>query len=394
MRTRVTMGNSRRGIALLMVVFVMTALAGVSAALVSTSLFRHASARTAYELEHAFEAAQTGIDLALFEIQRSTDYGADGVGNTSGTLVGKAYTVTIDPPFAGTGEYTLESVGEFAGVTQGIEVVVSTDIKLGVGLFGTDALELNGNYMVDSYDGAAGTYASQVVGDHAGGDAVLGSNGDITLGGDAVWGSVVPGPTGTITGDTSSVSGSTAPSGSVETMDPVVYAPPIGSSGPYSAGSSTLTGGSYRYDSMSMSGDVLTIDGAVVLYIDGSVNFTGQSSIVITPGSTLMIYHGSGDFDMSGGAVVNENQDPSNVTLFSASTTSIDITGSAEFYGLIYAPEADFKSAGNSEIYGAVIAGTITLSGSGSFHFDENMIMPSTGADVYFVKLARSLSTT
>ena len=213
MRTRVLMGNSRRGIALLMVVFVMTALAGVSAALVSTSLFRHASARTSYELEHAFEAAQTGIDLALFEIQRSTDYGADGIGNASGTLEGKSYAVTIDPPFAGSGEYTFQSVGEFAGVTQGIEIVVSTDIKLGTGLFGDEIITLNGNYMVDSYDGADGTYASQVVGDHANENAVLGSNGDILVGGDAVWGSVVPGPTGMVIGDTSSVSGSSAPGG-------------------------------------------------------------------------------------------------------------------------------------------------------------------------------------
>ena len=393
--TRVT-GNSRRGIALLMVVFVMTALAGVSAALVSTSLFRHASARTAYELEHAFEAAQTGIDLALFELQRSTDYGADGVGNATGTLVGKSYTVTIDPPFAGTGEYTLQSVGEFAGVTQGIEVVVATDIRLGTGLFGADEVTLNGNYMVDSYDGAAGTYASQVAGDHANENAVISSNGSIDLGGDAIWGSVAPGPTGTVTGDTTTVSGSTSPSGTTMSFDSFVYDPPIDSMGDYS-GTSTMTSGIYRYHDFAMSGGTLTIDGDVELYLDCEVSFAGSASIVVTTGSTLRIYHGgvgeAHNFDMSGGSMVNENMDPANVTLFSATDGTIDFSGNAQFYGLIYAPQADFSSSGNSEVFGAVLANSITLTGSGEFHFDENMIIPSFGADVYSVKLARSLST-
>ena len=121
------------------------------------------------------------------------------------------------------------------------------------------------------------------------------------------------------------------------------------------------------------------------------------SEIVVTPGSTLRIYHGGAgeahNFDMSGGSVVNENLDPANVTLFSATDGSIDFTGSAQFYGLIYAPNADFRSAGNSEVFGAVITKSILLTGSGEFHFDENMIIPAFGADVYFVKLARSLST-
>src|SRR5206468_10450427 len=137
----------------------------------------------------------------------------------------------------------------------------------GVGFFGVNSIRMSGG-IADSYDSAAGTYASQVVGGHASDSGSVGSNGNITLSGSAqIWGDATPGPTGIVSG-AAGVHGSTAPAAADVTLAPYVYSPPIASAGNL-ATSATLANGTFRYTQVSIGGgQTLTFSGNVTLYVD------------------------------------------------------------------------------------------------------------------------------
>ena len=384
--------SSKSGSALLPVLLAMIAMAGMGAAVISTSLYRQSAARSVHEQERAFQAAMSGIDLALYEMQEGLDVDSGGVGNTAGTLKGGQFTASITPTFAGPGEYTLSSTGGFGPADHGIELVLTSESKFPYGVFGRDTFTMSGSYAIDSYDSQAGTYASQFAIDHAGENAAIGSNGDITAGGGTVWGDARPGPGMQVLGDPNNVTGSTAPALKATTLAPYLYAPAIASAGSL-AGTTTLSSGSYRYDDLLLTGgEVLTLDGDIDLYIDGSITATDTSSIVVTSGSNVTLHHGAGTITVTGTGIVNQNELPDSLSLYSATTNEIELSGTADFHGLAYATEADFTANGAAGIFGVVVAANVTLSGSGMLHYDESMLMPAEFSK-FRVKSARRVST-
>lgn len=373
---------------MLSILFLALILAGLSSALVSTSLHRQGSARALHEQRRAYERASTGIAVALFELRANDDIGADGIGNASGTIGGGTYAATITPAFAGPGRYTLQSFGDYGPASDGIEFVVSTVSTLDYGLFGRDGITMSGSFSVDSYDSSIGSYASQFGVDHAGDQGHVASNGDIDAGGGIVYGNATPGP-GFDVLNPSNVTGSTAPATSPNVPDPYVYAPPIAASGDWS-GSGTITAGTYRYGMLTLSGgSVLTIDGDVTLYVDGKFTASGSSSVVLTAGARLTVHHGAEDFTVSGGGIVNPDQRPGDVSIWSASVTKITLSGGSDYHGLVYAPDAQFVSSGGSELYGAIVARSATLSGDGRLHFDTSLSAGGGGGGNFVVEAAR-----
>jgi len=47
------------------------------------------------------------------------------------------------------------------------------------------------------------------------------------------------------------------------------------------------------------------------------------------------------------------------------------VGGSADFYGVLYAPSADITRNGNSDFFGVCVGKSITATGSGGMHYDE-----------------------
>lgn len=47
------------------------------------------------------------------------------------------------------------------------------------------------------------------------------------------------------------------------------------------------------------------------------------------------------------------------------------VTSNNDFYGVIYAPNTAVTIDGDSDIYGAVVGKTLTITGTGSGHYDE-----------------------
>jgi type II secretory pathway pseudopilin PulG len=370
----------KRGSVLLTALVISLILMASAAALVTTSLYRQSAARARIESTRAEQVAETGLDIAFYEVQSNSDVTNDAIGVATGTSSGGSYTATIAPAFAGPGTYTLTSVGRYGTRTQTVERVISKSASSTPGFLGVDKVTLAGGASVDSFDSYLGTYASQVSGGHAASDASLGSNGNIaTFGAGKVWGDANPGPSGVYSGSVT-VSGSTAPASKSVTVPAYVYSPPGMAMSAWNGGGS-LAAGTYHFTSVTVSGGpVLMLSGDVTIYCDNNFTVTAGSSIVMAPGSNVTILQGASDMTIGGGGISNLNSKASTLTIHSASTTKVHLASATPFYGTVSAPGADFTSSGSGGMYGSVVAKTIILnSATGWLHYDTSLETSTVG---------------
>ncbi len=350
-----------------LICFFVVMMAGTS--VLSLTLFRESAAKSAKDVNTAMVMAETGVDYALYEMQLALDHGVDGVGFVSGSLGSGTYSATVSPAFAGAGAYTITSTGIVRGIRRRIIVDVANEI-VSPSFVGKSGVTMSGG-LLDSYDSAAGTYASQVSGGFAGSNGQLASNGNIALSGSpTIRGDATPGAGMMVTGDTSLVSGSIAPATAAITLDPFVYLPPIAATGAHS-GSGTFGTGAYRFTSFDVpGGQTATFNGDVELYVDGAFTISGSGQAILQATGTLVIYHGTGNITLSGGGVINQDQKPSNLQVFSATTGSVTCSGSAALYGAVHAPAASGTISGSAGVYGSFQVDTLNLLGGANVHCD------------------------
>jgi hypothetical protein len=354
-------------------VVMLFALLMATASAYSVALIRHSTAKKAQEADQATTIAEAGADAVMFELQLATDSAADGIGIASGTMGQGRFVASVAPVYAGPGQYTIRSVGTVNGMARGVERVVAQNVD-NVGFFATQSVGLSGSGFIDSYNSSAGTYASQVGAfGHASSAGNVASNGGISLSGSAhIYGSASPGPGFSVTGNVGNVSGSTAPETAPYVLAPYVYSPPL-PPGPAFNGSQTFAAGSYRYSTFTVpGGQHVTFTGHVVLYVDADFTMSGSGYGTLASGATLVIHQGSGAFTVSGGGLLNTDQQPHSLSIYSATTGAVTVSGSAAFYGSLYAPNAPLTSSGSSGLYGSAKAKSITITG-GSEHFDTSL---------------------
>ena len=93
----------------------------------------------------------------------------------------------------------------------------------------------------------------------------------------------------------------------------------------------------------------------------------------------LQIFMLGSTFSLGGGAVIdNQSGHAERFFLFGLpSCTTITFGGNGNFYGGIYAPQADFNlGGGGSDVWdfvGSSVTKTVTMNGHFNFHFDENL---------------------
>jgi hypothetical protein len=151
----------------------------------------------------------------------------------------------------------------------------------------------------------------------------------------------------------------------------------------------TLSSGNYRYSSINLSGgSKLTLSGTVTIHIDGDLTVSGGSgwsggggggcgggsdgsSIVIASGSAT-IYANGKKIDFSGGSLINNTQDPKNLTIYgTAHLQSVNLSGQSSQHLLLYAPTAAITLSGGQNTFGSIIGSTVNISGGSSVHYDE-----------------------
>jgi hypothetical protein len=248
---------------------------------------------------------------------------------------------------------------------------------------------LTGGPGIDSFDSAMGPYNTYSNRFANGGVATTSRlPGAINIGNAKIFGTVSTGPGGTVSagpggsvGDLAWVSSKKGiqPGASDDTMN-AAFVANTAPSGPFItpvavAGTMTLGNGSYSLNSFSGTGKgtPLIVSGRAVLYVPGNFSLGGGAEILIEPGASLTLYLG-GNATIGGGGVVNQTGLAANFSILGLPTcTSISYSGNSSFNGTVNAPQAAFSAFSSSDSFGAIIANSASLGGSGGFHFDESL---------------------
>ena len=117
----------------------------------------------------------------------------------------------------------------------------------------------------------------------------------------------------------------------------------------------------------------------VRLKINNSYNTSSQVIRLDVNNATLQIFMLGSTFSLGGGALIdNPSGHAERFYLFGLpSCTSISFGGNGNFYGAIYAPEADFTLGGGGsstwDFVGSSVTKSVTMNGHFNFHYDETL---------------------
>jgi hypothetical protein len=211
------------------------------------------------------------------------------------------------------------------------------------------------------------------------GDIVVGMGGDPDVVIDAAW--------ATITGDTYSMT-EFYELPSVTVPEELLMLPSEGTI----TKDATITS-SAKYDSINLGNSkTITIDWPVSLYVVGDMILKNSAELqvvdaVTNPDAYLTLYLGGEVEVKNSGNINNLSADASSLQLYGLDTCeSIVLKNSTDFYGTIYAPNADVEMSNAADLYGAIVADSFWQDNSSEFNYDASLRdVDTTDWGVYFV---------
>ena len=373
----------------------------------------------------ALNLAEAGIEEGLFAANSSTINTANGWTLVSGTTTDYSKTITngfdfekatgaiyvrVDNPTGPTPTITAAGVITIANqpkIVKQLRVGSAGAAKIWAnGIVAKGNVTFSGSADIDSYDSSLGAYNTAT---NRGDKATVATNATVQISGSAfIYGSVATGGAAPVVGGSGRIYGATSPSTPLVDASRVrtdfnanladATAPTTAaiSLGAYSvAGSSSdtlprvvpldLPGANGRYLYTCTSFDIggsgyVTIKGPVDIIVTGNINVGGSGYLAVggvgAVDPSLNLYC-PGTIALGGSGMVNNTSLPVKATIWgtkpSTGTQNITIGGSSAFRGTIYAPNANLTLSGSGGVYGAVIANTVTVSGSGDVHYDVQL---------------------
>ncbi|WP_428940065.1 DUF7305 domain-containing protein [Fontivita pretiosa] len=113
-------------------------------------------------------------------------------------------------------------------------------------------------------------------------------------------------------------------------------------------GSIVLNSGNYYVNNINTSGNyTIRINGRVKLYVAGSISLSGNVS---TQGNL-----------------------PGNFAINVLNSGNVALSGNSSLYADIYAPNSAVTVSGNGDLFGRIVGKTLSISGNGKFHYDEDL---------------------
>ena len=141
----------------------------------------------------------------------------------------------------------------------------------------------------------------------------------------------------------------------------------------------TITG-SAKYDAIDLeNGKIITIDGLVVLYIIGDVILKNSAELQVVdadtnPDASLTLYLGGDAEIKNSGAINNMAEDAKKVKIYGLnSCQGIILKNGSDFYGAIYAPNANVEMMNSADVFGVVVARDFEQKNSAAFNYDASL---------------------
>lgn len=257
------------------------------------------------------------------------------------------------------------------------ELATIYETMFSAALFGDKSVEIVGNPSTDSYNSNNGFYSSGPKfqnGDIGTNNAVSGAislTGHVGIQGRAL----IPhggSPSILSTRGNCSLTGGVTPMTQDMTFKPIpeipvdaVHVKPVTASGSGPVHLETLTGETILSP---------IPPGTYVIHSDASghsVTMSGGSSLEFNGTDRTVVYL-EGNAKISGNGIVNSDNRPTHLLVYGmAGCNQITHSGNTDFYGAIYAPQAEVRLNGNDDIFGAIAASAIRVNGNVRVHYDE-----------------------
>jgi Tfp pilus assembly protein PilX len=112
------------------------------------------------------------------------------------------------------------------------------------------------------------------------------------------------------------------------------------------------------------------------IFIDGTLIMDNGAELIVKSGASLKIYLNGNLEDKNSGGISNENNDARTLMLFATDVcTKIVLKAKGDFFGAIYAPNADMTIDNSADLYGAYVGNqNIEIKNSGAFYFDTRLL--------------------
>jgi len=216
---------------------------------------------------------------------------------------------------------------------------------------GTSWVTLSGQGNTDSFDSSLGAYSPS----SATAKGTVATNGDVTISGS----SIIKGDAHYGAGHSVLISGSGSVTGTKSALTATLaYSAPTVPSGAINSGAVSLGGGTYYVAPGDYYCSSMSVTNKATFYCQGPVRVFC-----------------SGPVNISGGYIHTYLNRPGNYQLYVTNNSSVTLNGQSDFYAQIYAPLSDVSQGGQADIYGSIIAKTLTFGGTwkGGAHADTSL---------------------
>jgi hypothetical protein len=377
-------GESRRGAALLIAMIALMLIMIMGGAFLRLGMSTKYESGSAMDQDEAFYICEAAI----------AESGAALTAGKSGSIAGPVLPARfgnglfwVTATDLGNNDHQVDATAMCGSGRSALRAVihVTPNPNISAGILGDRGVSIASNVIVDSFNSANGSYASQpkrIV--H--GTSVVDTLGNVrsnsTLGvssNDNFFGNVTPGPGNSVSGMSNStyVYGSTAAATTPVPLPPVVV-PSIPSQGARSISKNgtvaqrTLAPGNYHYTSLTIENQaVCTIQGPSTVVLDSFTSNSGCSLLVDATGGPVTIYFTGTATFVSNMTVTSNSPTAKNISLEFSSSNPVSLASNASLLGTIYAPNAPVSVSSNWVVYGAITGQSINLAANVHFHYDE-----------------------
>ena len=323
--------------------------------------------------EKAFYAADAGIKHAVTVLNDSADW---RTGFLKKEFSGAHYTVAVIDSLTQPGlldTIILKSTAVDFGAVGNVEakVVPKYDKPFQYAAYGKDSTIMKNTACTDSFNSDSGSYAATQLNEYGN----VGSNGNIRMANTAdVYGDA------STSGGTISLDGSAVVYGDTSSSAPEVdmnMTPqsefdwaesnnnaPFGFSGDFDYNSTTYALNlNNMYDTVTLSSGV---------YYFSTFSLRNQSALLLAPGAEVTIYM-TGNLDLEQGSSINPGGTAADLIIYSQGT-ELNINNGTEFQAGFWGPDTYISIEQNTDVYGSIVGGVVSIANSACVHFDRKLL--------------------
>ncbi len=380
--------RKRSGSALVLIVLVMLISLAIGTGLLAMGTNMRISSMRKVQDISARSAADAGIEHAVQTINDAVDEGhwssSVSPNYENVWLYDDDTYYSVKSTYSASDGYQIESVGKYKNQTHAVSATLRLKGLFENAIMCRNGITLKGGTVISSIDSDVSmdpddTDEKVVIGTNSIGADLITLNNGVTVDGDVVVG--VGGDTDTVIKDLGATVGekySLTSSFDFPPVSPPSFWWPNTSIG-VKKGEKKI--GEWwcdypavgRFDKIDLSnGTTLRVVGNCTLYVTGDVDMGQSSEILLEAGASLTIYL-DGDWISDNNSGINYTAtDTSSFTLYGTGSAGqkIDLKAKSDFYGSIYAPDADLTIYSGGDLYGAFVADNFELKNPARFYYD------------------------